>query len=82
MIMMAGKSINKESISNNMNAIFIAVTIVLIAVTVMYFRDREQKRRYQLQHLEKQMHVWEEFGPPQQNRQMNNTTAQSGERIL
>jgi hypothetical protein len=82
MIMMPGKSISKETIGNNMNAIIIAITIVLIAVTVMYFRDREQKRRFQLQHLERQMHVWEEFGSPRQNRQLNNTTVQSGERIL
>jgi hypothetical protein len=82
MILMAGIKVNKETINSNMDAIIIAVTIVIIAVTFMYFRDREQKRNLQLQHLETQMHVWEEWGPPQQNRQLNNTTVQSGERIL
>ena len=28
------------------------------------------------------MIVWEEWGPPQQNRQLNNTTGKSGEKIL
>ncbi|MHC4728879.1 MAG: hypothetical protein ACYS17_16805 [Planctomycetota bacterium] len=82
MIMMTGIKVNKESINSNMNAIIIAVTIIMIAVTFMFFRDRQQKRNLQLQHLETQMKIWDEFGPPQQNRQLNNTTIQSGERIL
>jgi hypothetical protein len=82
MIMMTGINVNKESISNNMNAIIIAVTIVIIAVTFMFFRDRQQKRNLQLKHLETQMKIWDELGLPQQNTQLNNATVQSGERIL
>ncbi|MBW7990954.1 MAG: hypothetical protein FVQ84_13190 [Planctomycetes bacterium] len=80
--MMTGKNSNNNSISSNTNAIIIAVTIVVIAVTVMYFRDRQQKRDLQLQHLDTQMKVWDEWGVPQQNKQLNNTTAQGGEIIL
>jgi hypothetical protein len=82
MILMAGTKVNKEFISSNANAITIAVTIVIIAVTFMFFRDRQQKRDLQLQHLETQMKVYEEWGVPQQNRQLNNATIQSGEKIL
>jgi len=82
MILMTGTKVNKEYISSNMNAIIIAVTIVIIAVTFMFFRDRQQKRNLQLQNLETQMNIWDEFGVPQQNRQLNNTAVQPGERIL
>ncbi len=82
MIMMTGKNVNNNFISSNTNAIIIAVTIVIIAVTFMFFRDRQQKRNLQLQHLDTQMKEWEEWGVPQQNRQLNNTTAQGAERIL
>lgn len=82
MIIMTGANVNDGSIGSNTNAIIIAVTIVVIAFTFMYFRDRQQKRNIQLQHLDTQMKVWDEWGVPQQNRQLNTTTAQGGERIL
>ncbi len=79
--MMAETNVN-EFIGSNKNAIIIAVTIVVLAVILMFFRDRQQKRLLQFQHLDTQMNVWEEWGPPQQNRQLNNTTGKGGEKIL
>ncbi|MHC4336394.1 MAG: hypothetical protein ACYSTG_00375 [Planctomycetota bacterium] len=75
------KANSNESVCNK-NAIIIAVTIVVLAVIFMYFRDREQKRNLQLQRLDTQMNVWEEWGPPQQNKQLNNTTGEGGGKIL
>ncbi len=71
-----------EFIGSNKNAIIIAVTIVVLAVIFMFFRDRQQKRDLQLQRLDTQMNVWEEWGPQQQNRQLNNTTGKGGGKIL
>jgi len=80
--MMTGTNVNDESIGSNKNAIIIAATIVVLAVIFMFFRDRQQKRNLQLQRLDTQMKVWEEWETPQQNRQLNNNTGQGGERIL
>ena len=66
-----------ESISRNRNAIIIAVTIVLLAIILMYFRNRQQKREFQLQRLDAQMDVMEEWGPPRQN-----TATKGGGKIL
>ncbi len=71
-----------ESKGYNNNTIIIVVTIVVLAVVFMYFRDRQQKRELQLERLETQTEVWQEWSPPRQNRQMNNTTGQSGGKIL
>jgi len=79
-----------ECINCNKKAILIAVTIVVLAVIFMFFRDRQQKRETQLEGLETQTGVWEEWGPPQQsqqqqyrqNRQPNNTRGQGGRKIL
>jgi len=79
--MMTETNVNKF-IGSNKNSIIIAVTIVVLAVIFMFFRDRQQKRLLQLQRLDTQMNVWEEWGPQQQNRQLNNTTGKSGEKIL
>jgi hypothetical protein len=78
---MAEANIN-ESIVRNRNVIIIAVTIVLIAVIFMYFNDRQQKRQLQLQNLDRQTDIWEEWGPPQQNRQPNNMSTGNGGKIL
>ncbi len=67
-----------EFIGSNKNAIIIAVTVVVLVSIFMYFRDKQQKRELQLERLETQMGVWEEWGPPQQNRQLNNTTGKGG----
>ena len=66
----------------NRNVIIIAVTIVVLAIILMYFRDRQQKRELQLQRLDTQGDVWEEWGLPQQNRQLNNASSKEGEKIL
>ncbi len=60
--MMAEKNAT-EFIGSNKNAIIIAVTIVVLAVIFMFFRDRQQKRLLQLQRLDTQMDVWEEWLP-------------------
>ena len=79
--MMTETNVN-EFIGSNKNAIIIAVTIVVLAVIFMFFRDRQQKRALELERLETQTEVWQEWGPPQQNRQLNNTTGKSGGKIL
>lgn len=78
---MAEANVNEFSASNK-NAIIIAITIVVLAVIFMYFWDRQQKRSLELERLETQTEVWQEWGPPQQNRQLNNTTGKGGGKIL
>ena len=79
--MMTETNVN-EFIGSNKNAIIIAVTIVVLAVIFMFFRDRQQNRNLQLQRLDAQMDVWEEWGPPSQNKQLNSTTGKGGGKIL
>jgi hypothetical protein len=81
MIMMTDKNASDESIGGNMNAIIITAAIVVLAVIFMFFRDRQQKRKLQLQQFDTQMRVWEEWDPQQRNRQLNNT-GQEVERVL
>lgn len=66
----------------NRNVIIIAVTIVVLAVILMCFRDRQQKRALELQRLDTQGDVWEEWGMPQQNGQLKNMSGNGGEKIL
>lgn len=66
----------------NRNVIIIAVTIVVLAVILMYFHGRQQKRILELQRLETQGDVWEEWGLPQQNGQLKNMSGKGGEKIL
>ena len=66
-----------EFVNCNKNAISIVVTIVVLAVIFMYFRDRQQKRQFQLERLDTQMDVMEEWGPPHQN-----TASKGGGKIL
>jgi hypothetical protein len=66
-----------ECINCNKKAILIAVTIVVLAVIFMFFRDRQQKRQLQLERLDTQTDVLEEWGPPRQN-----TTSKDGGKIL
>ncbi len=79
--MMTETNVN-EFIGSNKNAIIIAVTIVVLAVIFMFFRDRQQKRNLQLQQVDRQMDVWEEWGPQQQNRPLNSRTGKGGGKIL
>ena len=71
-----------ESVDHNKNAIIIAITIVALTVVFLYFWDRQQKRALELERIETQTEVWQEWGPPQQNRQLNNTTGKGGGKIL
>ncbi len=66
----------------NRNVIIIAVTIVALAVILMYFRDRQQNRVLELKRLDTQGDVWEEWGLPQQNGQLKNMSGKGGEKIL
>jgi len=66
----------------NRNVIIIAVTIVVLAVIFMCFRDRQQKRALELQRLDTQGDVWEEWGLPQQNGQLKNMSGKGDEKIL
>ncbi|MHC4546275.1 MAG: hypothetical protein ACYS9C_18900 [Planctomycetota bacterium] len=79
--MMTDTNVN-DRISSNKNAIIIAVTIVVLAVIFMFFRDRQQKRDLQLELLDTQREVWDEWGLQQQNRQLNNKTGKGGGKIL
>jgi hypothetical protein len=79
------KANTNVSDERNRNAIIIVAAIVVLAIILMYFRDRQQKRAFELQRLDSQMDVWEEWGLPQQqqqNRQLNNARGASGDRIL
>ncbi|MHC4070369.1 MAG: hypothetical protein ACYSWZ_13700 [Planctomycetota bacterium] len=78
--MMTDTNVN-ERIGSNKNAIIIAVTIVVLAVIFMFYRDRQQKRNLQLETLDTQMDVWDEWGQ-QQNRRLNNKTTRGGGKIL
>ena len=74
---MAEANIN-ESIGRNRNTIIIAATIVVLAIILMYFWDRQQKYNLELERLETQGEVWQEWGPPGQNRQPTNTPGKGG----
>ena len=71
-----------ESINSNKNAIIIAVTIVVLAVVFMYFRDKQQKRDTRLERIDTQMESMEEWGPARRNQQMNNTTSRGSGKVL
>ena len=73
---MAEANIN-ESIGRNRNAIIIAVTIVVLAIILMYFWDRQQKHNLELERLETQGEVWQEWGPPQQSWQQHQQQQQN-----
>ena len=75
------KANTNESVGNR-DAIIIAVTIVVLAVIFMFFRDRQKQRDFQLERLDAQMDVWEERGLPRQNKQVNDTTGQGGGKVL
>ena len=80
--MAEAKANMEECINCNKKAILIVVTIIVLAVIFMFFRDRQQKRELQLERLDAQTDISEEWGSPQQNRQLNNTTGKDGGKIL
>ena len=80
--MAEAKANMSEPVNCNKNTITIAITIVVLAVIFLYFWDRQQKRDLELERLETQTEVWQEWGPPQQNRQLNNASDKDSGKIL
>ncbi len=70
----------KVSEGKKNNLLIIGVTIVVLIIAFLYFYDRQQKRDMDLRRLNRQVDVWEEWGPPQ-NQQMNTSQGQ-GDQIL
>ena len=72
-------SAENANISNgrNSNVLIIAVTIVVLAIIIMYFWDRQQKHNLELERLETQGEVWQEWGPPQQSWQQSQQQQQN-----
>ena len=75
--MAKAKANMSEPVNCNKNTIIIVVTIVLLAVIFIYFRDRQQNRRLQLERLDTQMDVMEEWDRPRQN-----TATRGGGKVL
>ncbi|MHC4126276.1 MAG: hypothetical protein ACYSRR_07475 [Planctomycetota bacterium] len=71
------KETNNLPQQRNYSTIIIVVTIVALVVVFMFFWDRQQKRQFQLERLETQTGVLEEWGPQRQN-----TANKDGGRIL
>lgn len=44
----------------------ISVTVVLVVIIVMYFRDRQQQNVFELRRLEQRVEMLEELGMPRQ----------------
>jgi cell division protein FtsN len=47
--------------------LIIAVTVVVLFIIFMYFRDRQQQHAFELRRLEKRVELLEEWGVPRQN---------------
>jgi len=65
-----------ESVGRNRNALIIAVTVVVLAMIFMYFRDRQQQHAFELRQLEKRVELLKERGLPSQNMQPDNASSQ------
>jgi hypothetical protein len=84
----AGSKANVLNIDNN-NMLTIAIAVVVLAIVLMFFWDRQQQRAVELRRIETRIDLLEEWGIrplqqlQQQNVQQNNTNAQgSGGRIF
>jgi len=75
--MAEAKANMSEFVNCNKNTIIIVVTIVVLVVVFMYFRDRQKKRQFQLERLDTQMDVMEEWDPQRQN-----TATRDGGKVL
>ncbi|MHC4114382.1 MAG: hypothetical protein ACYSSL_03555 [Planctomycetota bacterium] len=73
------KETNKLPRQRNYDTIIIIATVIALAVIFMFFWDRQQERRLQLERLETQTDVMEEWGPQRQNQ---NTAEKGGGKIL
>ena len=85
------KADSKANVLNlvNNNILTIAIAVVVLAIILMFFWDRQQQRAVELRRIETRIDLLEEWGIrpqqqlQQQNAQQNNTNAQgNGGRIF
>ncbi len=85
------KADSKANVLNlvNNNILTIAIAVVVLAIILMFFWDRQQQRAIELRRIETRIDLLEEWGIrpqqqlQQQNAQQNNTNAQgNGGRIF
>jgi len=85
------KAESKANVLNlvNNNILTIAIAVVVLAIILMFFWDRQQQRAIELRRIETRIDLLEEWGIrpqqqlQQQNAQQNNTNAQgNGGRIF
>jgi cell division protein FtsN len=84
------KADSKANVLNlvNNNILTIAIAVVVLAIILMFFWDRQQQRAVELRRIETKIDLLEDWGVPtqqlqQQNAQQNNTNAQgNGGRIF
>jgi len=50
----------------NNKTLIISITVAVLVIIIMYFRDRQQQNVYELRRLEKRVEMLEEFGIPRQ----------------
>jgi hypothetical protein len=64
---MAMKVANKNiwNFQNN-KTLIISITVVVLVIIIMYFRDRHQQNVFELRRLEKRVEMLEEWGIPRQ----------------
>ena len=84
----ADSKANVLNVDNN-NILTIAIAVVVLAIVLMFFWDRQQQRAIELRRIETKIDLLEEWGIrpqqqiQQQNAQQNNTNAQgNGGRIF
>jgi hypothetical protein len=51
------------------NGLIIALTVLILAITAMFYWDRQRKRDLEWRRIETQTDVWEEWGPPGRGKQ-------------
>ena len=56
---------NFWNFSNN-KTLIISITVIVLFIIIMYFRDRQQQNVYELRRLEKRVEMLEEWGIQQQ----------------
>jgi len=84
----AGSKANVLNVDNN-NILTVAIAVVVLAIVLMFFWDRQQQRAVELRRIETKIELLEEWGIQpqqqlqQQNAQQNNINAQgNGGRIF
>jgi hypothetical protein len=59
---MAAKEVKKFLNFSNNKTLIISITVVVLFIIIMYFRDRQQQNVYELRRLEKRVEMLEEWG--------------------